>query len=55
MKATSTPALTLPQFNAANINLATLGLNPANPAEDRVSDALAPCAAASPSRPPKAR
>ena len=41
MKTTATPALTMPEFNAAGINLATLGLNPANPAADRVLDGLA--------------
>ena len=31
----------MPEFNAAGINLATLGLNPANPTADRVRDGLA--------------
>ncbi len=41
MKTTAIPALKLPEFQATGINLATLGLNPANPAADRVRDALA--------------
>jgi hypothetical protein len=36
MKNTAIPALGIPDFNAAGINLATLGLNPTNPAADRV-------------------
>ncbi|MDO7849208.1 hypothetical protein Q5H92_22785 [Hymenobacter sp. M29] len=41
MKTTATPALTMPEFKAAGINLATLGINLADPAADRVRDGLA--------------